>query len=73
MEKKAIEKPDLLNLRLGKGWTQQQAADKSGMSRSYYGMIETHSRVPSIAAAQKLAKVFNFNWFAFFEDRKALR
>ena len=63
-----IEKPNLLRLRQSKGWTQQQAADTVGISRSYYGMMETSDRMPSIKVAHKLAHVFNFSWNIFFEE-----
>jgi len=66
--KEVIIKPNLLGLRLGKGWSQQQAADYIGISRSYYGMVETNGRAPSVAVAKKLAKVFLFDWRAFFDD-----
>ena len=61
------KKPDLRDLRLARGWTQQQIADKIGMSRSYCAIIEK-GRTPSIAVAQKLAKVFNLDWHMFFEN-----
>ena len=61
------EKPNLRALRLNKGWSQQQTADHAGISRSYYSMLETSNRVPSVAVAKKLAKVFQISWFVFFE------
>ena len=63
-----IERPNLLELRLARGWTQQIAAEHADMSRSYYAMIETQNRTPSIAAARKLASIFRFSWTAFFHE-----
>ena len=61
------EKPNLYELRLSKGWTQQQVANEIGIARSYYGMMETCGRTPSIKVAHKIANVFNINWQSFFE------
>jgi len=61
------EKPNLCALRLNKGWSQQQTADHAGRSLSYYSMLETSNRVPSVVVAKKLAKVFQISWFVFFE------
>jgi len=66
---KNIEMPDLRALRAAKGWTQQQTAEKTGISRSYCAMIE-YGRVPSVAVAQRLAKVFKLDWHAFFEENE---
>ena len=63
-----VKRPNLLELRLERGWSQQEAADHIGISRSYYGMVETSGRVPSVAVAKKLAKTFRFDWRVFFED-----
>src|SRR5262245_41464080 len=41
--------------RLGRGWSQDQLADKSGISRSAVSAIETHRLVPSVASALALA------------------
>ena len=58
--------PNLLTLREAYGWSQQETADRIGISRSYYAMLESSSRAPSVAVAQKLARVFNLDWYMFF-------
>ena len=62
-----LSKPDLLTLRQSRGWTQQEAADHAGISRSYYSMLEINGRTPSITVAKKLAHIFKLNWQSFFE------
>ena len=64
----APEKPNLHKLRMSKGWTQQQAADETGISRSYYAMMETCGRTPSVKVAHKLAHIFKLNWQSFFDQ-----
>lgn len=63
---KTREKPDLRVLRMARGWSQQQAADRAGISRSYIGMLETNGRIPSVAVARKLARVYGIAWHDFF-------
>ena len=64
--KEIDKKPDLLELRLARDWTQQQTADRAGISRSYYCILEIKGRVPSINMAKKLAEVFHIDWQSFF-------
>ena len=64
----ADEKPDLHELRMSRGWTQQEVADKAGISRSYYAVMETQGRTPSVKVAHKLAQVFKLNWQSFFDQ-----
>jgi len=68
--RKARKNPNLLALRKAYGWSQQETARKAGISRSYYAMLETNARGPSVSAAQKLAKVFHLDWYVFFEQNK---
>ncbi len=42
-------------LREGRGWSQEQLAERSDLNRSYVGEVERGSVVPSIVTAQKLA------------------
>jgi transcriptional regulator with XRE-family HTH domain len=65
---KVFKKPDLLELRVAKGWSQQQAANRAGISRSYYGMLEIKGRSPSVEVAKKLAEIFQFSWHVFFDQ-----
>ena len=45
-------------LRIGRGWTQQQLADAVGVSRQSINSIEGDRYVPSLALALAFAKVF---------------
>ena len=64
--------PSLLAIREAHGWSQQETADKIGISRSYYAMLETASRAPSVAVAKKLSEVFHLEWYIFFDRREAI-
>ena len=43
-------------LREGRGWTQEQLAERSGLNRSYMGEVERAIAMPSLATAAKLAQ-----------------
>lgn len=45
-------------LRLGRGWTQQQLADAVGVSRQSINSIERNRYVPSLLLALTFARVF---------------
>lgn len=45
-------------LRLGRGWTQQQLADAVGVSRQSVNSIECDRYVPSLELALTFSKVF---------------
>jgi len=51
-----------------KNWTQQEAAEQIGISRSYYVMVENGKRMPSIQVAQKIERVFGIDWHTWFEQ-----
>jgi len=51
----------LINLRKKRGLTQEQVAQKLGISRSFYGMIEVGTRNPTLKMAQKISTYFNTN------------
>lgn len=59
-------KPDLKKFRLAKNWTQQEAAERIGISRSYYSMVEIGHRMPSVQMAQKIESVFGIAWPLWF-------
>lgn len=42
-------------LRTGRGWTQEQLVERSGLDRSFIAQIETGRRNPSLATIAKLA------------------
>jgi putative transcriptional regulator len=45
-------------LRIGRGWTQQQLADAVGVSRQSINSIECNRYVPSLPLALAFARVF---------------
>jgi len=53
--------------------TQEQVADGSGISRSYYTNIENGTKTPSVAAAKSIAKALKFEWGKFFSDECSLK
>ena len=59
---------DLRNRREANRWTQQQAADHMGISRSYYAMVEIGYRMPSVKVARRIQKIFGIDWYIWFED-----
>ncbi|MGB9866576.1 MAG: helix-turn-helix transcriptional regulator [Bacillota bacterium] len=48
----------LIELRKTKGLTQQQVAEALGITRSFYGMIETGHRNPTLDLAKRIAEIF---------------
>ena len=56
----------LVDLRGGR--SQQELANKIGMSQSGYASIETGNRRPSVESAKKIASAMGFDWTRFFED-----
>lgn len=59
----------LKNIRYSKGLTQLEVAEKVRIERSYYTMIENGDRKPSVEVAQRIAKVLDFEWTIFFENK----
>ena len=59
----------LEDIRKQRGMTQQEVADKSGMTRPHYTMIEIGARDPSVSVAMKIAKTLGFRWTKFFEEK----
>ena len=51
-------------------FTQREVGKLSGISESYYSMIESGDRKPTVKTAKKIAAVLGFNWTLFFEDEK---
>lgn len=60
----------LKNIREQKNMTQNEIATKSGISRQYYGLIETGERKVPVWTAKKIAAALGFNWQRFYEDEK---
>lgn len=48
------------------GYSQEVTAKEAGIHRSSYTHIENGSRNPSVATAQRLARVLGFDWTIFF-------
>lgn len=49
--------------------TQEAVAQRVGIERPYYTMIENGLRTPSVAVAQRIAQVLNFDWTLFFDNQ----
>lgn len=66
----------LIQMRQKQGLSQSQVANKLGITRSFYGMIETGDRNPTLGLAKKIAEFFQVNIEdIFFDDlgNEALR
>ncbi len=48
-------------LRQGKGWSQEDYADRAGIHRTYVSDIERAARNPTISVVEKLAKALKVN------------
>lgn len=58
----------LIQLRNKSGLTQLEAAQKSGISRSYYSGIEVGTRNAPVKTAKKIAAALGFDWTLFFAE-----
>ena len=59
----------LAALRAGRGWTLEELAERSGLSKPFLSRLEGGSRQPSIAAVLTLAHVFDVPMGSLFETR----
>ncbi len=59
LQKKGELRNRLTVLRAEKGWTQQEVADKLGVSRQTIISIEKNKYTPSLVLAFELAQLFN--------------
>lgn len=50
-----MKRMELISVRKKLSMTQAEVANKAGMQRSYYGLIETGKRNPSLYIATKIA------------------
>ena len=55
--------------RLDKKMTHDDVAKASGIERAYYTMIEQGNRRPSVHVAKSIAKVLDFEWVLFFDEK----
>ena len=60
----------LKEIREGCGLTVEEAAEKSGISRTMYYYIESGERGAKlpVTTAKKIAAVLGFDWQRFYED-----
>ena len=58
--------------RKGMQLTQAEVAEKAGMDRAYYGMIELGIRRPSPEVAKKIAGAMGFDWTRFYDEEPAV-
>lgn len=59
----------LVSIRESQNKSQEEVAEKSSITRQYYGMIESGQRNPSVRAAQEIGKALKFSWTLFFEEK----
>jgi len=62
----------LRELRLQKGWTLEELACRSGLSRAFMSRLESGDRQVSIAAALTLSRIFEVSLASLFESRMAV-
>lgn len=61
---------NLIEERKRANFTQREVGRLSSISESYYSMIESGERKPTVKTAKKIAAVLGFDWTLFFEDEK---
>lgn len=66
--KEVLELPDLKTIREAKGITQEQLAEKVGLTRQAIGAIENGVNKPSVPVAKSIAQILDFDWTLFYED-----
>lgn len=58
----------LKEMRAKKGLSQEETAARSGISQSYYGMIEVEARNVPVPTAKRIADALGFDWQRFYEE-----
>lgn len=61
---------NLKMIRTSNDMTIREVSEKSGISESFYCMIENGERRPSVETAKKIAAVLGFDWTLFFPDEQ---
>ena len=56
--------------RASKGYTQEKMAEKLGITKEYYNMIENNKRTPSVSVAKEIGKLLGIKWTTFYDDNK---
>jgi len=64
---------ELIKLREENGMTQEQVAESVGVSRSFYGHIETGTRNPSYGLARRISELFNTSIESIFFEVECFR
>ncbi|MBE9390253.1 helix-turn-helix transcriptional regulator [Vagococcus salmoninarum] len=54
--------------RCQKEYTHADVANKTGIQRAYYTMIENGRRQPSVRVAKRIGQALEFEWTLFFEN-----
>jgi len=62
----------LRELRLRRGWTLQELAARSGLSKAFLSRLESGGRQASIAAVLTLSRIFGVSLASFFESPLAI-
>ena len=65
---KGDDKLNIKELRIAKGFTQEQLASECGVQRTTITMIELGENKPSVELAKKLGEIFEITWSDIFED-----
>lgn len=60
----------LRQIRLDNKMTIREVGEHTGISESFYCMIENGERRPSVETAKKIAAVLGFDWTLFFPDEQ---
>lgn len=58
----------LKNIRNEHELTQNDVAERAGIERAYYTMIENGNRTPSVTVAKAIGKSLGFEWILFFSQ-----
>lgn len=64
---------ELIRLREASGMTQEQVAETLGVSRSFYGHIETEKRNPTYGLAREISELFNVPIESIFFEIECFR
>ena len=56
----------LIKARSNLGFTQEQVAQKSEISRTHYNQIENGMKSPSVKVAKKISNTLQVEWTIFF-------
>ncbi len=60
----------LFDIRKEGNFTMAEVAEQSGISESYYSMIENGVRNLPVSTAKKIASVLGFKWTKFYDDEQ---